>query len=106
MCLPSVAVAGGEAHEAVGQLVLVDEAAELATLVGSVAHSLVVVANDGLGDQSGEVVLRVPADTLNSKGNVGSAHGVVTDTDVRADEVSLLLGKNVGLVLDALAGDA
>ena len=31
--LPSVAVAGGEAHEAVGQVVVVDEGAELAAHV-------------------------------------------------------------------------
>lgn len=82
-----------------------DEAAELAALVRGVAHSLVVVANDGLGDKSSEVVIRVPADTFNSEGNVGRAEGVVTDTDVRADKVSLLLGENVSLVLGALAGE-
>lgn len=106
MYLPSVAVACGEAHEAVGQVVLVDVAAQLAALVGSIAHGLVVVADDGLGNQSSEVVVRVPADTLNGEGNVGSAESVVTDTDVRADEVSLLLGQNVGLTLNALGGDA
>lgn len=83
---------------------LVDESGETAALVRSVAHGLVVVANDGLGDESSEVVIRVPADTLNSKGNVGSSHGVVTDTDIGADEVSLLLGKQVSLVLGAPAG--
>lgn len=104
--LPSVAVAGGEAHEAVGQLVLVDVAAELTALVRSITHGLVIVANDGLGNQGSEVVVRVPADTLNGEGNVGSTHSVVTDTDVRADEVSLLLGQNVGLTLNSLGGDA
>lgn len=103
--VPSVAVASGEAHEAVGQVVAVDKAGELAALVGSVAHSLVVVADDGLGDKSGEVVLRVPADTLDGEGNVGSADGVVTDADVGTDEVGLLLRQNVGLVLDTLAGE-
>lgn len=101
-----VAVAGGEAHEAVGEVVLVDEAAELAALVRSVAHGLVVVADDGLRDESGEVVIRVPADTLNGERDVGSTQGVITDTDVGTDEVSLLLGELVGVVLWALAGQA
>lgn len=83
----------------------VNEAAELAALVRSIAHGLVVVANDGLGNKGGEVVLRVPAHTLNSQSNVGSADGVITDTDIGADEVSLLLGLKVGSVLDALAGE-
>lgn len=82
---------------------LVDETAELAALVGSVAKSLVVVADDSLGNEGREVVLGIPADTLDSKGNVGSAHGVVTDADIGTDEVSLLLGEKVGVVLGALA---
>lgn len=90
--LPSIAVAGRETHEAIGQLVSVDQAAELAALVRRVAHGLVVVANNSLGDQSGEVILRVPAYTLDSDGNVGGAHGVITNTDIRADEISPLLG--------------
>lgn len=85
---------------------LVNEAAELAALVGSVAHGLVVVANNGLADQRGEVVIRVPADTLNGEGNVGSAERVVTDANIGTDEVGLLLGQNVGLALGSLAGDA
>lgn len=104
--LPSVAVTGGEAHEAVGKLVLVNEAAELAALVRSVAHGLVVVADNSLGDQSREVVVRAPADTLDSESDVGSAHGIVTNTDIRANEVSLLLGLQVSLVHRALAGEA
>ena len=81
-----------------------DVAAELASLVRSIAHSLVVVTDDSLGDESSEVVVRVPADTLDSQGNVGSAHGVVADADIGTDEVSLLLGKQVGVVLRTLAG--
>lgn len=94
--LPGVAVAGRERHEAVGKLVLVDEAAELAALVRSVAQSLVVVADDSLGNESSEVVRGVPADTLNSESNVGSAEGIVTNANVGADEVSLLLGQSLG----------
>lgn len=70
----------------------VNQAAELATLVRSVAHGLVVVANDGLGDEGSKVILRVPADTLDGKGNMSSTHGVITNTDIRADEIRLLLG--------------
>lgn len=103
--LPSVAVAGGKAHEAVGQFVSVDETAKLAALVRSVAHGLVVVADNSLGNEGSEVVIRAPANTLNSQGNVGSAHGIVTDTDIGTDEVGLLLGQEVGLVLGALAGE-
>lgn len=85
---------------------LVDVAAQLAALVRSVTHGLVVVANNSLGDESSVVILRVPANTLNSDGNVGSGHGVVTDTDIRANEVSLLLGQEVSLSLGSLAGKA
>ena len=81
-----------------------DIAAELASLVRGVAHGLVIVADNSLGNESSEVILGVPADTLDGKGNVGSAHGVVANTDIGADELGLLLGKEVGLVLGALAG--
>lgn len=104
--LPSVAVAGGEAHEAVGQVVGVDEAAELAALVRSAAQSLVVVADDGLGDQGGEVVGVVPADTLDSNGDVGGGDSVVADAQVRADELGLPLGQQVGGVGDRGGGQA
>lgn len=73
---------------------LVDKAAELAALVGSVAKSLVVVANDGLGNEGSEVVVVGPADTLNGDSNVGGGDGIVADTDIRADEVGLLLGED------------
>jgi len=76
---------------------LVDVAGELAALVRSVAESLVVVANDGLGDEGGEVVVVVPADTLNSNGDVGGGDGVVTDPDLGANEIRRLLGQKVGL---------
>lgn len=75
---------------------LVDPAAELAALVGSLANSLVVVANNSLSNKSSEVVLGVPADTLNSESDVSSRHAIISDTDVRTHEVSLLLGSKVG----------
>jgi hypothetical protein len=83
--------------------VLRDEVAELAAKVCGVAHGAVPVTDDGLSDQSGEVVGVVPGNTLNSNGDVGGAHGVVTEPDLRADELGLLLllgGDNlVGVVL-------
>lgn len=85
---------------------LVDVAAQLAALVRGVTHGLVVVANDSLSDESSVVILRVPANTLDSDGNVRSGHGVVTNTDIRANEVSLLLGQEVSLSLGTLAGKA
>lgn len=103
MNLPSIAVAGGEAHELVGEVVLVDKTAELAALVRSITSGLIVVADNSLGNKGGEVVIGVPAHTLDSNGDVGSTHGVVTDADIRADEVSLLLGEQVGVVLSSLA---
>ena len=73
-----------------------DNAAELAALVGSVAKSLVIVADNGLGDERSEVVGVVPADTLNGNRNIGRRDGVVADPDVRANEVGLLLGQEIG----------
>jgi len=102
--LPSVVVTGGEAHEAVGKIVLVDPAAELAALVGSLANSLVVVANDSLSNESSEVVLGVPADTLDGESDVGSRHAIISDTDIRAHEVSLLLGAEVSTGLGTAGG--
>jgi hypothetical protein len=76
--VPSVRVASGKAHEAVGQVVLRDEVAELAAEVGRLAHGAVPVANDGLCDECGEVVWIAPADTLYGNGDVGGSHGVVS----------------------------
>lgn len=70
-----------------------DNATELASLVGSITEGLVVVANDGLSDQRGKVVGVVPADTFHSNGDVGGREGVVANPDVGADEVGLLLGQ-------------
>jgi hypothetical protein len=83
--------------------VLVNVAAELAALVRSVAGSLVVVANNSLGYESGEVVIGVPANTLHGNSNIGSAHCVVTNANIRANEVGLLLGQEVCMVLRASA---
>ena len=104
--LPSVAVAGGETHEAVGKVIVVDEAAQLAALVRGAAHGLVVVADDSLGDQRGKVVIIVPANTLDSDSNVRGGNVVVAHTDLGADEAGLLLGEEVGGVMRGGSGEA
>lgn len=77
---------------------LVDEGAKLAAEVRSVAHGAVPVADNGLGDKGSEVVVVLPADTLNGNGNVGSGDGVVTDSDLGTNKVGLLLlGSGNGL---------
>lgn len=75
-----------------------DEGAELAAKVRGVAQGAVPVANDGLSDQGSEVVVILPADTLDGKGNVSRGDGVVTESDLRADELglALLLSGNAG----------
>lgn len=94
MNLPGVAVAGGEAHEAVGEMVVADVGAELAAKERRLAHGTVPVADDGLGNKGGEVVIVLPANTLNGKGDVSGGDGVVTEANLRADELggTLLLG--------------
>ncbi|KAH8623407.1 hypothetical protein IG631_21886 [Alternaria alternata] len=106
--LVSVRVAGGEAHEAVGQSVLRDEVAELAAKVVRGTHGAVPVTNDSLCDEGSEVVGVAPANTLNGNGDVGSAHGVVTEADLGTNEVGLrlLLGSGgLGRVVLGLRGE-
>lgn len=76
-----------------------NERGKLATLMGSAAHSLIVVANDGLGNQGSEVVVIVPANTLHGQCNVCKAERVVSNADFRADKVGLLFGENVGFIV-------
>lgn len=107
--LPSVAVAGGEAHEAVSELVLADVGAELAAKEGGLAHGAVPVTNDSLGNQGSEVVVILPADTLNGESNVSGGDGVVTETDLRANELGGALhlsGESLGGGSRGLAGEA
>lgn len=47
--------------------------------------------NDSLGKESGKVVVIVPANTLNCKGNVSSRDSVVTKTDLGTNELGLAL---------------
>ena len=68
-----------------------DEVAELAAKVVGGTHGTVPVTDDSLCDERGEVVGVAPADTLDGNGDVGGAHGVVTETDLGADEVGLCL---------------
>jgi len=104
--LPSITVASRKAHEAVGEVVLVHKGAQLAASMGCVAEGLVVIANDGLSHQSGEVVVVVPADALDGNGDVGSRDGVVTNSDVRANKVGSLLGQDICAGLGGLGGQA
>lgn len=106
---PSVAVAGREAHVAVGKALVVDHRAELAAEVRRVAHGTVPVADDGLGDEGGEVVIILPADTLNGESNVGGGDGVVAESDLGANELGgalLLSRKSHGSRGRRLAGEA
>lgn len=75
-----------------------DVVAQLAAKVGGVTHGTVPVANNSLGDKSGEVVVIFPADSLNSQGNVGSREGVVAETNFGTDKVggALLLSGDSG----------
>ena len=92
-----------------------DEGAELAAEVWRVAQGAVPVANDGLGDQGSEVVVILPADTLDGNGNVRRRDGVVTESDLGADEIGLALllsgdrgggraGRLAGKVAEVLLG--
>jgi hypothetical protein len=83
---------------------LVDDAAELAALVRRISHGLVVIANNSLSDESGEVIIGIPAHAFNSQGNIGDTHGVIANTNVRTYEVSLLLREQIGLVGRTAAG--
>lgn len=78
-----------EGHEAVREVVGRDNVGELRGHQRRGAERAVPVAHDGLHDEHGEVVRRAPADTLDGDGNVRGGHGVVTDTDFRADELGL-----------------
>lgn len=73
---------------------MADVGAELAAEEGRLAHGTVPVTDDGLGDQSGEVVIILPADTLDGESDVSGGDGVVAETDLGTDKLgsALLLG--------------
>ena len=77
---------------------MADVGAELAAEEGGLAHGTVPVTDDGLGDQSGEVVIVLPADTLDGESDVSGGDGVVAETDLGTDELgqALLLGSEGG----------
>lgn len=80
----------------------VDEAAELAAEVGAVAHSAVPVAHNGLRDERGEIVVVLPAHTLDRDCDVSSWHRIVPYPHLRADEVGLVgdaavVGRGLGV---------
>jgi hypothetical protein len=107
--LPSVAVAGGEAHEAVGEVVVANVGAELAAKERRLAHGAVPVTDNSLGDQSGEVVIVLPADTLNGESDVSGGDGVITETDLGTNELGdalLLSSESEGGGSRGLAGEA
>ena len=68
-----------------------DESTKLAAKVGGVAHCPVPIADDGLSDESGKIIIIFPAYTFNCDGNVRCWDGVVSHSDLRADKVRRLL---------------
>lgn len=88
-----------------------DEGGELGSHVGGVAHSLVPVTDNSLGNKGGEVVVRLPGDTLNSNGDVCGWDGLIEDTDLRSDELWLALllsgelGRGLGVWLSWKTGE-
>ena len=91
VCLPSIAIAGGKAHEAVGEFILTDEGAQLAAEVGRIAHGPIPIAHNSLRDKGGEIVVRFPADTFDRDGDVGRRDGVVPYPDLGSHEIRSLL---------------
>jgi hypothetical protein len=89
--------------------VVANVGAELAAEEGRLAHGAVPVTDDGLGDQSGEVIIILPADTLDGESDVSGGDGVITETDFRANKLggALLLGsESQGSGGGGLAGEA
>ena len=90
-------------------MLVVHDGAKLAAKIRRVAHGTVPVTNDGLGDQAGEVVIVLPAQTLDGKGNVGRGKSVITESDFGADELGsplLLKRESLGGRGRGLAGEA
>lgn len=88
---------------------MADVGAELAAEEGRLAHGTVPVTDNGLSDQSGEVIIILPANTLDGEGDVSGGDGVVAETDLGADELggALLLGsERQGSGGRGLAGEA
>lgn len=81
--------------------------AELAAEIRRVAHGAVPVSDDSLCNEGSEVVIVLPADTLDGDGDVSSRHGVVPNPDLRTNEVGLLflsLCRGLGRVVRGFRG--
>lgn len=88
---------------------MADMGAELAAKERRLAHSTVPVADDGLGNQGGEVIVVLPADTLDCESDVSRGDGVVTETNLGTNELGgalLLGGKGKGSGGRGLVGEA
>lgn len=85
----SVRVRGAEVHVGVSQVVGRDNVRQTARHKRGSTERAVPVAEHGLEHKQGEVVGRAPAGTLDRDRDVASRLGVVTHTDLRADELSL-----------------
>ncbi len=76
-----VRVRGGEVHERVGEVVGRNNVRETRRKQRAGAERSVPVTHDTLEDKHGEVVGRLPRNTLDGEGKVAGGRGVVTDTD-------------------------
>lgn len=85
----SVRVGGGEVHERVGEVVGGNDVRETRREQGARAERSVPVAHDGLEDEHGEVVGRLPRNTLDGESKVAGGRGVVTDSDFGTNEAGL-----------------
>lgn len=66
--------------------------------MGGVAHSLVPVTDNSLGNKGGEVVVRLPGDTLDGNGDVCGWDGLIENADLGSDKLwpALLLSGKLG----------
>ena len=85
----SVRVRRREAHKAVGQVVARDDVRQLGAQQRARTQTSVPVAHDAAHDHHGEVVGRLPTDTLDGDGKVQCGGGVVTDSDLGTREDAL-----------------
>ncbi|KAI3480564.1 hypothetical protein L1887_57284 [Cichorium endivia] len=84
-----VRVRGGEVHERVGEVVGRDNVRQARREQRARAERAVPVAHDALQHEHGEVVGRLPRDTLDGERKVAGGRGVVADAHLGADEAGL-----------------
>lgn len=82
-----------------------DVVVEFVILVRSVISSFVVVVNNSLGDEGGEVVIGVLVDIFNGDSDVGGVYCIIVDMDIRVDEVSFFFGEKRGVVFRVFVGE-